>query len=341
MSPTDVGPDTLGLVAAMAADDAPLTSSTAMPVSAPGSTEQPTAVKVLDLCCGCGVQSLAIAMCRHVRGVGGTSLTMIDRSARAVRFARFNILLNGVAIDDTGASSRAALFCGDACDVSSVLRQPCVFDAVLINPPYIPNPEKAAGLETFGDGGWSGEELTAAAVSQSTFLLRPDGGILAVVANLPNPDDYSAKLQKWWQAGVALKDTSRPFANTSDSRTCGLEATVLCGCKWTPQRYAQLIHMYESSPTTSTATDYYAQALERSGVNDVCNGFIFARTTPAPAAGHHPVVCTVSTSHDQIWQAVAGVFGRSVALPIQAAVREACGAVIHSRTNERSTGVSE
>eukprot|EP01046_Picozoa_sp_COSAG06_P018560 COSAG06_NODE_1296_length_9960_cov_2.570009_8_plen_136_part_00 len=53
---------------------------------------------------------------------------------------------------------------------------------------YIPNPEGVANLEAYGNsGGWSGEELTAAAVRQSAMgLLTPSNGLLAVVANLPN-----------------------------------------------------------------------------------------------------------------------------------------------------------
>lgn len=324
--PIDVGPDTLGLVAAMVATDGPLTSCAASSAS-PDGTESCTAVEVLDLCCGCGVQSLAIAMCRQVRGVGETALTMIDRSPRAVRFARFNILLNGIAEDDTAASApRAAVYCGDASNVASVLPQRvqrCSFDAILINPPYIPNPEKAAGLETFGDGGWSGEELTAAAVSQSKSLLRC-GGILAVVANLPNADGYPAKLKQWWETEALREGGYGQDENAADAQSRGLEATVLCGCKWTPQRYAELIHMYDSSTATNATTDNYARALERSGVEDVCNGFLFARIARALAGDR--VSCVVSTSHEQIWQAVAGVCGHKVATQIQGAASDACRA---------------
>ena len=324
MSSTDVGPDTLGLVAAMVAADGPLTSSASTePAATSGTAEHRTALKVLDLCCGCGVQSLSVAMCREVRGVGKTSLTMIDRSSRAVRFARFNTLLNTEA-----TTTHVEVHCGDACDVASLLphrSQPYSFDALLINPPYIPNPEKAAGLETFGDGGWSGEELTAAAVSQSVSLLRPHDGILAVVANLPNADAYNEKLQRWWDVGIALERASDDAARSSDTR--GLDATVLCGCKWSPQRYAELIHMYDSSSTTSTTADNYARALERSGVKDVCNGFVFARTGQAPAdAQVSTVACVVSASHEQVWQAVAGACGHNAAQQAQAAASKACGA---------------
>jgi len=56
-------------------------------------------------------------------------------------------------------------------------------------------------------------------------------------------------------------------------------------------------------------------------VNDVCNGFVFARTT---ASADGQIRCAVSTTHDQIWQAVAGVFGPSEALRIQTAASDAC-----------------
>jgi hypothetical protein len=252
--------------------------------------------------------------------------------------------------------------CGDACDVASLLQrsQQEKYDAILINPrtyhealsfsqaqyqcagpsappsvisgsltsclicctctAYIPNPESAAGLETFGDGGWSGEELTAAAVSQSVSLLRPRNGILAVVANLPNVDEYPQKLARWWADGTDTALDSTMVDTAGDKH--GLHATVLHGCKWSPQQYAELIHMYSST----AGVDNYARALERSGVKDVCNGFVFARRVPGPADCQAPTVaCLVAASHDQVWQAVAGACGHSVARQVQTAASKACG----------------
>jgi methylase of polypeptide subunit release factors len=80
--------------------------------------------------CGCGVQSLSVAVWRAFCGVGpasaATCVTMIDQSQRAVRFAKFNSLLNDVT---------SAVYCGDATDASSLLSPLPTFDAVLINPP--------------------------------------------------------------------------------------------------------------------------------------------------------------------------------------------------------------
>ncbi|CAM9828563.1 unnamed protein product, partial [Hapterophycus canaliculatus] len=51
--------------------------------------------KILDLCCGSGVQGIAAAVLRR----GQASVTCVDISRRAVRFSRFNALLNGLTLD--------------------------------------------------------------------------------------------------------------------------------------------------------------------------------------------------------------------------------------------------
>eukprot|EP01052_Picozoa_sp_SAG31_P051609 SAG31_NODE_12335_length_949_cov_1.154118_1_plen_197_part_00 len=136
----DIGPDTLGLVAAMVAPQGPLTSPTCPESTGGLSAVQPSrTLKVLDLCCGCGVQSICIAVCRDDRGVGKTSLTLVDRSPRAVRFSRFNAALNGVAISTsaTVATTHATVLCGDASDVESLLPTtslPHDYDVLLMNP---------------------------------------------------------------------------------------------------------------------------------------------------------------------------------------------------------------
>ncbi|CAM9209814.1 unnamed protein product [Scytosiphon promiscuus] len=56
---------------------------------------KPRAEEILDLCCGSGVQGIAAAVLRR----GEASVTCVDISPRAVRFARFNALLNGLQLD--------------------------------------------------------------------------------------------------------------------------------------------------------------------------------------------------------------------------------------------------
>jgi hypothetical protein len=56
--------------------------------SCPSSTGR--TVKVLDLCTGSGVQAMVLG-----RRCPAAELTLVDKSSRALRFARFNLLLNG------------------------------------------------------------------------------------------------------------------------------------------------------------------------------------------------------------------------------------------------------
>jgi methylase of polypeptide subunit release factors len=94
---------------------------------------------------------------------------MVDFNPRAVRFSRWNALLNGV-------QNKVEVYYGDlyhAIDDSLSKAQKRqgrgLFDVILANPPYLPTPPKAATggssrpvENAYGDGGVDGERLLAA-----------------------------------------------------------------------------------------------------------------------------------------------------------------------------------
>jgi carbamoyltransferase len=139
------------------------------------------AQRVLDLCCGSGIQSLVAS--RYAQEVVG-----IDINPRAVRFARFNAQFNGICNTH---------FClGNLYEATSGQ-----FDTILANPPFVPSPSQQC---RFRDGGLTGEDILARIISESAKYLTPNGRLF-IVTDLVNIQEYESKLEHWWQGGAAHK----------------------------------------------------------------------------------------------------------------------------------------
>jgi carbamoyltransferase len=137
--------------------------------------------RVLDLCCGSGVQGLVAS--RYAREVVG-----VDINPRAVRFARFNAQLNGI--------SNIQFHLGNLFETA-----PGYFNTILANPPFVPSPGREV---KFRDGGADGEDILARIISESAHHLAPQGHLF-IVTDLVNVQEYEAKLEQWWQGGLAHK----------------------------------------------------------------------------------------------------------------------------------------
>lgn len=84
--------------------------------SCPSSAERK--VRILDLCTGSGVQATMLG-----RRCPAAELTLVDKSLRALRFARFNLLLNGeiVPASKTDWTTYGALFEATVADLVAVI----------------------------------------------------------------------------------------------------------------------------------------------------------------------------------------------------------------------------
>ncbi len=133
-----------------------------------------TCDRVLDLCCGSGVQGLVAS--RYSRGV-----VAVDLNPRAVRFARFNAQLNGVDNYEVRLGSLYEVVEGET------------FDCILANPPFVPSPETSL---KFRDGGASGENILRAIV-EGSWAHMTAGGRLCIVTDLVDIDTYESKLTSW------------------------------------------------------------------------------------------------------------------------------------------------
>jgi carbamoyltransferase len=137
--------------------------------------------RVLDLCCGSGIQSLVAS--RYAKEVVG-----VDINPRAIRFARFNAQLNGVCNTQFHLGNLYEAVSGS-------------FDTILANPPFVPSPNEQC---RFRDGGVDGEEILARIISESAKNLTPHGRLF-IVTDLVNLQQYESKLERWWQGGLAHK----------------------------------------------------------------------------------------------------------------------------------------
>ena len=129
---------------------------------------------VLDLCCGSGIQGLVAS--RYARHI-----VAVDLNPRAVRFARFNAQLNGIA----NYEARQGSLYGAVGDEQ--------FDCILANPPFVPSPEESL---KFRDGGASGENILREIIEGAWQYLSPEGR-LCIVTDLVDVQSYEAKLKSW------------------------------------------------------------------------------------------------------------------------------------------------
>ncbi|WP_426996887.1 DUF7059 domain-containing protein [Pseudarthrobacter sp. N5] len=126
--------------------------------------------KALDLGTGCGIQTFHLL--HHAEHVTAT-----DISARALAFARFNLLLNAEALhlDPARLEERVSLRLGS-------LLEPVAgeeFELVVSNPPFVITPrsqgEAAAEQFTYRDGGLAGDEIVSRLVASLPSVLAPGG----------------------------------------------------------------------------------------------------------------------------------------------------------------------
>jgi carbamoyltransferase len=136
--------------------------------------------RALDLCSGSGVQALTASLfVSHV--------IAMDINLRALRFSRFNAQLNGI--------ENVEFRQGDVCNLSDSLDE---FDLILANPPFVPAPTQSL---RYRDGGAHGEDILRYIVAEAESHLVGDG-ILCVVSDLVNVNDYHAKLRQWWRGAA-------------------------------------------------------------------------------------------------------------------------------------------
>ncbi|QDX40888.1 HemK2/MTQ2 family protein methyltransferase [Salarchaeum sp. JOR-1] len=88
------------------------------------------------------------------------------------------------------------------------------FDAVLFNPPYLPEDpvaERDDWMEVALTGGETGREVVEAFLDDVARVLAPEGYVLLLVSTLTGVDDVVAYAADRGFSAVALRDESFPF----------------------------------------------------------------------------------------------------------------------------------
>jgi len=222
------------------------------------------ASSVLDTCCGSGVQG--IVALRHY----ADRATFIDLNPRALRFTSFNLALNGMSERSDG------LHLGN---LYTALQGTPRFDAIVANPPFVPNPQGiASGAGAmFGNGGDTGEDVFAGIVRGASRLLGP-GGRLSVVAMTPNVEGLPERLKSWYC------DEAGEGAN--------FQALIFRGPPTPAQQYL---------PTSSSVETYrYQAAMQRMGVRTLSE-VLTVLTVDGPESGRGANVGLAGNPRANLW----------------------------------------
>ncbi len=135
----------------------------------------------LDLCTGSGILALLAAR-RATHAVG------VDVNERAINFATFNSIFNGV--------TNVTFLLGD---LFGALRDPDAggYRFISANPPFVPTPHTEKLL--YRSGGPTGEEILSRIVAGCAGHLDPDGGTCQIITQLIEHENrpYEEKVTRW------------------------------------------------------------------------------------------------------------------------------------------------
>lgn len=232
------------------------------------------AERVLDVGCGCGIQSL------RARRIAAAAVAT-DISERALRFTRLTALLNGVDGIEVRHGSLFEPVAGES------------FDRVVSNPPFVITP-RAAGIPSYDyrDGGLVGDELVAAFIGGVGDVLAP-GGVAQLLGN--------------WETrgGMPGLDRVRAWVEAS---AVPLDAWVIERETLDPLEYAQL--WVRDGGTTPGSAEYarlidaWLEDFAERGVSNVGFGYVLLR---------RPADAVALARYERLAQPVRGALGPHLA----------------------------
>ena len=239
--------------------------------------------RLLDLCCGCGIQGLMA-----LRTYAETAV-FVDVNPRCLSFTSFNLSLNGLRDKCEGLLQK------DICQDS--IESLGTFDAILANPPFMPNPRNiATGASLlFGNGGDDGEDVFSAAVSLASRNMRlHDHSTHSVshfvaVSKTPNLDDFPVRLRSWWTGA------------------CPASAQIFRGPTANAREYMP------TAISSGVEPIRYQHALQEQGIHTLSQILLFVSADDRPSSGSASgAVLDISLSgdiHEAFWLNVEALQG--------------------------------
>lgn len=154
---------------------------------------------VLDLGTGCGI--LAVVAAKQ-----GAQVTTVDLNPYAIRCAKANAKLNGVA-------GRVGFVRGD---LFSALRAGVAFDVVVFNAPYLPSLEDEAEtwLARAWAGGADGRLIIDRFISEVPAYLKPQGRVLLMQSTLTVVEETLRRFAKQNLKAHVAASLPLPFFET-------------------------------------------------------------------------------------------------------------------------------
>eukprot|EP00439_Symbiodinium_sp_Y106_P063135 s1202_g9.t1 len=228
--------------------------------------------RVLDVCCGSGVQGI-VALRTYAE-----QATFVDINPRCLAFTRFNAALNGF-------YERASFIQGSV----DTLTDLGLFQAILANPPFVPNPENtaAAAAPLYSGAGCDGEAVHRAIFAKALHLLG-SGGYLSTVAEVPNPESLATRVKNWIEDGQA-EDAVRP----------NMTVKLFTGKRVPAEEYWRSATQERSELERRS----YAEGLRAVGVHCMAEALVLARHDGRSELSHDAgtVVIADNVQRDQLW----------------------------------------
>lgn len=165
------------------------------------------ALRVLEVGCGSGAVSLALAKARGEK----CQIVASDISTDAIQTAKANAKKNGLVAGQTDRPSAPAAIRFVLSDLFSALPASAKFDWILFNPPYLPTAklDKVSGpLNVALDGGADGLAVVKTFLEEVGGHLAADGRILLIVSSLQPQQKLQTMLRRNGITGLILAEES-------------------------------------------------------------------------------------------------------------------------------------
>ena len=181
-------------------------------------------IQILDFCSGSGVQAIVIlTMLEQICQTITTPISLkvkancFDVNERALRFIRFNSILNGFEKNDISIQIQKMDLLDENDKQTVIEKYKNSSQMILANPPFIPVPSIASNdsrnnktsesiykrYGLFSSGGNDGEDVLREIIMLAPLLLNSKtGGFLGIVSEFMNPSKSSEivyKMKQWWK----------------------------------------------------------------------------------------------------------------------------------------------
>lgn len=193
--------------------------------------------KVLDLCCGGGVQAFFLA--RHAKEV-----VAIDRNPRALNFGRFGAGMNGHSNIEFRESDCYSAVAGEK------------FDLIVCNPPYVMTPDRQA---YYRDGGMGGDRFSERILREAPEYLE-DGGFVHVTCDVGamGGKDCEERLRGWLEGN-------------------GCDVVAFGGKRMTAAEYAQAWMKADTKEYAEAEARRWTEYLDELGIAEIQNWLVVMR----------------------------------------------------------------